>query len=286
MDWAGSGSRGFGGALGGGGGELLADLGEEVLVALAVDGDEGFFEGFEGLKAVGAEAAEAVAEFAPGDEGPDVAPEEQGHGAKAARRDGGFFVAVGGLDDPGELDGVAELLEAVAGLGVGLVAGLVRGFDSRGVEADGVDFVAQGGGEDGFNFAQGVASGGGQFWIAEGGDHAGTEDEGGDFAGIEHERGKVVIAAQGVAGAGFAQYRDAGELEVLDVAVDGAWGDFEFFGEGAGGLEASGAEKLDDAEESVGASHAESYRMILTGRLHSEPGWGWSRQGGMGGREA
>jgi hypothetical protein len=82
-----------------------------------------------------------------------------------------------------------------------------------------------------------------------------TEDERGEFFGREHEGREVEFAAEGVADAGLSFDGLAGELEVDDVAIDGAFGDLKALGEGVSGLQAARAQELDDAEEAVGAPH-------------------------------
>ena len=230
---------------------LTSHFGDEILIAFAELGDEGLIEDGEGAEAVDAEAAKVLAKLAPGDGGPGIAPEVESNGTEAALGCGAAGVGVVDGDDAGIFDGLTQLFEFVAGES----SGFSVESGARCVEGDGVDAVAQGGGEDGFDLAQGVVGGGGQLGVSPGGNHAAAEDEGGDFAGIEHEWRQVVVAAKGVADTGFAEDRDAGELEVLDVAVDGALGDLELGGQAAGGLQAAGAQELDDAEEAVGSAH-------------------------------
>ncbi len=236
----------------GGGGlgfEGLFEAGEEVFVALAAFGEEGFLFDFKVFDAVGAEAAEVVAEFAPGDQGPDIAPEEQGHRAKGSIGDAPGGVAIADLDEAALFDGAAEDFEG----GADRVGG--GGVEGGRVHGDGVDAIAEFWSQNGFDFAQGVVGGGGEFGVSPGDDHAAAEDESGDFAAVKHKWGQVVIAAEGVADSGFALDGDAGELEILDVAVDGAVGDRQFFGQAARGLETARAQELDDSEETVGSAH-------------------------------
>ena len=218
-------------------GVLAADFGDEVLVAFAELGDEGLVEDGEGAEAVDAEAAEVNAQLAPGDNGPGVAPAVESDGTETALGGGAAGVGVVDGDDAGIFDSLAELFELVPDEG----AGFAVKPGAWGVEGNSVDAVAQGRGEDGFDLAQGVVGGGGELGVSPGGDHTAAEDEGGDFAGIKHEWRQVVVTAKGVADTGLAEDRDAGELKVLDVAIDGALGDLELGGQAARGLQAAGA---------------------------------------------
>ncbi len=77
------------------------------------------------------------------------------------------------------------------------------------------------------NFAQGIVGRFGHLRSAPGFDHAGAENECRDFLTIKHKRGNIEVAAQGIAHAGFAFDGRAGELQLLDIAIDGPLGDFQ-----------------------------------------------------------
>jgi hypothetical protein len=83
-----------------------------------------------------------------------------------------------------------------------------------------------------------------------------AEDKSRDFAASEHKRRQIKVAAEGVADAGLAFNGHAGELEVAHVAIDGAGRDLQLDGELLRGDEPAGAEKLDDAKETISTAHA------------------------------
>lgn len=159
-----------------------------------------------------------------------------------------IFAVVGEEEDATLLGGGVEGIETGAERG--------RSAEAGSVEEDVVDLLAELGGEDGFDFAEGAVGGFGELRATPGFDHAGSEDEGGDFFAVKHEGRDIEIAAEGVADAGFAGDGHAGELQVLDIAIDGAMGDLQLFGQAARGLQTAAAEQLHDAEETVGAAHA------------------------------
>ena len=72
-----------------------------------------------------------------------------------------------------------------------------------------------------------------------------------------------MVAAQRVAHAGLALNRHPGELQVLNVAIDGALRDLQLLGQPLRRQQAAEAQKLDDAEESVGASHRCDLKAVL-----------------------
>src|SRR5579875_1126626 len=94
------------------------------------------------------------------------------------------------------------------------------------------------------------------FSAAPGFDEACAEHKRGEFFRSEHEWRKVEVAAKRVADASLAFDGLAGELEVANVAIDGALGDLKPLGKCVGGLQASRAQHLHDAEEAVGTPHA------------------------------
>ncbi len=236
---------------------------EEVFVALTAFLDESLCEDLNGGKAVNAEATEVVAKFAPCDQGPDLAPEKQCHGAEAASGGLALLIAVLNSDDAFGLYRFANLdanrFQEIARYGLLRVARA----EIWGVHADGVDTVTQLGCQHGLDLAKGVVSGGGQVGVSIRDDHAAAEDEGGNFASVKHKRWQVVVATESVADARLAGDGDAGELEVLDVAVNGAWGNFELLSQIPRRLQAAGAEELDDSEEAIGSTHDGDGKPVL-----------------------
>ncbi len=81
-----------------------------------------------------------------------------------------------------------------------------------------------------------------------------------EFVAIEHDRGQIEAAAQLVADARFALDRHAAGDQIADVAVDGALGNVQPFGELARGERAPSAEVFDELKQAVGAAHRRSLR--------------------------
>ena len=115
--------------------------------------------------------------------------------------------------------------------------------------------VCRSGGKHGLDALQGLIGAEDVLGSSPRADEAGAEHERGELAAGEHQWRKVHVAAQRVANAGLAFNRSAGELEVLDVAIDGALRDLEFFGELLRREQAAHAEELDDSKEPVGTTH-------------------------------
>jgi len=221
---------------------------EVVLEALASALLEGAVELLAVGDAVEAEGAEVFAELAPGDKGPGAAPAVESERADGALR---WFAVETRVREAEDAAGGAGGVNAVEQTAEGL-----RHLETRGVHENGVEAGSEIRGKDGFNARESGSGGCGVFRSSPGFDETHAEDQGGEFFRLEHERRQVEFAAQGVADAGLAFDGLAGELEVDDVAVDGALGDLKALGEGASGLQAAGAQQLHDAEEAVGAPHA------------------------------
>jgi hypothetical protein len=230
--------------------EFGADLLQIILETLAAFGSECSAGEGEGFDAIQAEGAEVVAGLAPGKEGPNAGPKGQGERAdRAALGLGGSVCEAGvGEGDYGAAQaGGVELIEQAAVSGGHLMAGSE--------ERDGVQPGGELGRQDSLDASERRACGGDGLCAAPGLDEAGAEDEGCEFFRCEHEGREIEVATKGIADAGLAFDGLAVELEVADVAVDGALRDLEPLGEGASGLQATGAEELDYAEEAIGASH-------------------------------
>ena len=118
------------------------------------------------LDAVDAEAAEVVAQFAPGGEGPGASPEVERQRMDTADTGLSVFTGIGKQNDAALLCGSVERVELAAQLGRRLVA--------RRVEQDVVDVLAQVCGEDGFDLAQRAVGRLGQLDAAPGFHHAGA----------------------------------------------------------------------------------------------------------------
>ena len=82
--------------------------------------------------------------------------------------------------------------------------------------------------------------------------------EGNDFIAREHERRQLIAITHDVADTGGTLDRDPRRLQIGDVAVDGAFGDFQPFGQLTCPDEPAAAQVLHDLEQAVGASHAAS----------------------------
>ena len=205
-----------------------------------------------------AEAAKVFAQLTPGGEGPGATPKVESQRVDAAHAGLSVFARICEEDDTALLGGGVERVQLAAQLG--------RRFEARRVEKNVVDLLAQTGRQDCLDLPQGAVGGLGQFSATPGFHHAGAEHQSGNFFAIEHERRNIEVAAQGVADAGFAGDGHAGELQVLNIAVDGAMGDLQLFGEAAGGLQPAAAEELHNTEEAVGAAHSR----ILDGGVESD----------------
>lgn len=211
------------------------------------------FEAIEGrgaLDALHQERAKIYAEFAPRAERPLRAPERQGqrtHGARAARAAGVGVVEAQSmvLADRGahDAEGVREALGGNVMLGR---------EHRRGLHA-----LAQRRRKHGFDLGERAGGSVAELLVAPRAHHAQAEGEGFDFVCVEHDRWDIEASAERVADARLAAHRDAREDERLDVAVDRAFADLERFGDVLRGQLAAlaAAEELDDAKESVGASH-------------------------------
>src|SRR6185437_8102044 len=103
-----------------------------------------------------------------------------------------------------------------------------------------------------------LARGVDQLGTAPGLDHAGAEHDGLDFVARKHQRRNVEAAAQHITDASFTVDWHARGLQVGDVAIDGALGNFEFLRQHARSDEAAATQKLDDLEQSVGTPHVVS----------------------------
>ncbi len=208
--------------------------------------------------AVDTEGAKVDAQFAPGGEGPRSSPKIKSQRMHAANAGLAVFARVGEQNNATLLRGGVERIE--------LTAEFSGGLEPGSVEQNVVDFLAQAGGENRFDLAQSAIGRFSEFGASPSFHHAGTEDESGDFFAIKHERRDIEVAAQRIANAGFAGNGHAGELQVLDIAIDGAMRDLQLLGEAARGLQAATAQQLHNAEESVGTTHGDILEVFSSAR--------------------
>src|SRR6185437_16629365 len=227
---------------------VRVDAAEVVLKRAARFGKEVFIEDAEVANAVQAEAAEVGTKFAPGGHGPGVAPEEEAQWANGAFRRAAGGVGVGQPELAAGIDGAAHAGEVFDDFGTHVKARRVEGSPFHA----GTQAVREGG----FDAREGVGCGAGEGGVAPAGNDAGAEDHRLYLLFGEHERGQVEAFAQHVADAGLSFDRDAGEDEVANVAVDGAFRDFQLGGESRGSDDALSPQELDDLEEAVSAPHA------------------------------
>ena len=108
--------------------------------------------------------------------------------------------------------------------------GLLGDGKAGGEEELAVRLLAEIFGQHCFDTAEGGCGGVGKGVIGPPLDDLGAETERLEFLGGEHERREVKARLHAVADAGFAFDGDAGEGQVLDVAVDRPFGDFEVAG--------------------------------------------------------
>lgn len=212
-------------------------------------GDAGDFVGADGV----VEVADQVPVASLGDEA------ERGEAAG----DGGVAAPVGDLELAFLADRVQQHRDEGDAFAVGLVpAGCVD------VEAVGgvLGVLLEGAGQGGEEFA---VDGLGGVLQAEVGEQLGGlgEEEGEGFLGGEAGQVGLVVAQQAPAAAraAFGDDGDAGGAQGVHVAVDGALGDFETFGEFGGGEAGVGLEQKQDGEQTIGSHGVDGLLFWING---------------------
>ncbi len=197
-------------------------------------------EGVDRVHAIHAEGTKIVAHFAPRRKGPLASPEIEGERPSAANAGLAVFAAVGKFND--------TAFKGRSVQGIEEKPNFRRGLNGGCVEQDFIHAIAKIEGKYGLNFAQGLVGGIGQLRASPGVNKPRTQDQCRDFVAVEHERRNIKVPTQGVTDACFAFDRDAGKLQVLHVAIDGARRDLKFLGKAACGYESSRTQELHDTK--------------------------------------
>ena len=198
------------------------------------------------------ERLEVPPDLAPGDQGPDLAPEPQAQWPDRAAGVNACFVSIV-QDQPGAAFGGAfQPVQKFARRQIG-------SGKRHSVDLDRRRAVAGIGGQDRADLFQSLFGGKRHIGTAPGADHARAGGQGHNFVAGEHQRRHLPTGAHDISDASLAIDRHPGTDKVGDVAVNRALRDFQPFGQPPRRGQTPAAQVLDNLKQTVGAAH-----------------WGWS----------